>query len=188
MNENLILYGTTAGFKEHDGMIEQVALGQVTKWGIRPSSMLGVGFDRRLIKEIAGKSGKSLEEYMSFYEGRHTRIEFAPENTQCGVAVDGEKGARILLSISGSLDRPRENRNFWRKKLKNFEANADLTAKLRASEDGELLEVPYKGKMLISGPDYALQGFKEFLLEELQCQVYHFSFVSKVQYLSFLER
>ena len=65
MTNRLSMYGTTAGFKEKDGMIEQVMLGQVIAWDETPNSMFGIGLDRSFIESIAKKTDKSLEDRKS---------------------------------------------------------------------------------------------------------------------------
>jgi|SRR3989344_4442408 len=188
MNSNLTMYGTMAGFRKNSGMIEHVVLGQVTKWGEMPNSMLGIGFNQDFFEEVAKKSGLSLKQYMDFYDGRHTRVEFAPGNFRLGEIEDGQEGAKILMQINGVIGRPTEKRTFWRKKLKNYESNADLKARVRNSESSDFTEIPYSGKIVISGPDYALKGFKEFLLEDCTSKEYKFNLVSKVQHMAFVSK
>ena len=185
-SENLILYGTTAGFKQYSGMVEQVMLGQVMKWNVMPDSMMGIAFDQKFVKEIAEKSGMPLKQHLDFYEGKHTKLEFASQRQELAEVNDGQDGAKILMHISGTFERLTEKRTFWRRKLKHYESNADLIARVRNSDEDNFFEIPYHGRMIVNGPNYALRGFGEFLLQDCTSKEYKFNLVSKAQHMAFI--
>jgi len=187
MTNRLSMYGTTAGFKEKDGMIEQVMLGQVIAWDETPNSMFGIGLDRSFIESIAKKTDKSLEQYIGTYSGKHTRAEIAPSNQDLQEIKDGEGGARTMLQFEGTFKDITQIKTFWRRNLKNFEADADMMAKIRASESSNIIETPYQGKIVISGPDYALEMIRKFF-DENPSRSYKLKLVSKAQHLAFVSK
>ena len=184
---NLSMYGTTVGFKKHSNVIEQAVLGQVTKWSMIPDSLFGIGLDKEFIESIARKSGSSLEQYIDFYQGRHTKVEFAPEDSELKEVRDGERGAKIMLQITGNFENPIEKKTLFRRRLKGFESNADLKARIRNAESDQFYEFPYNGKLVIGGPNYALVGFKKFFSEN-PCKAYQFRLVSTAQHMAFLSK
>ena len=186
-NNNLSMYGTTAGFKKYLGIIEQVILGQVYEWGVMPSSMFGIGLEQVFIDEIAKKVDMSLEQYMDFYQNKHTRVEFAPQHSELKEIEDGKDGARIELQMNGVFENLTEKKTFWRRRLKHFEADSNLIAKIRNSESDKFSQCSYHGKMIISGPAYALKGFKKFF-DEHKSKRYQFSLVSKAQRMAFISK
>jgi hypothetical protein len=186
-NSTLSMYGTTTGFKEYSGVVEQVIMGQVWEWGVFPDKMFGIGLERAFIGDLAKKAGMSMGQYMYFFQDKQTRVEFATGNAELKKVEDGVQGGRIELSIGGSFDHLVEKRTLLRRTLKRFEADAELTGAVRSSESASLSEIPYRGKNVISGPGYAIDGLKRFF-DGGRGASYRFNLVSKAQIMAFVEK
>lgn len=187
MTNNLTMYGTTAGFKEYSGIVEQVMLGQVAEWGLMPDSMVGIGMQKEFVEQIAVKSGMSLEKYMDSCSGKNTWIEIASQQRELRQVESGEAGTKILLNINGTFSNPIERKTFWTRKPRHFESDSDLKAKVCLPDSSTFSEIQYHGKLILSGPDYAISGIRDFF-NEAHSDTYKLNLVLKAQHLAFVSK
>ena len=206
MSSPFSLYATMAAIHKRKGMTELALLGQEPKAFEDPSFLLGVSFDRSLIKRISQELKISEKEFENLYTGRKTTFEMYDLSDKSYVADNkqGTGGAAILLQISGDLYDGKIITPWFRNRIKYIQFDGDFSIRARKSDEDKFANFCQGGTCKLDGPDYAksallsiLQGKKPFENDtysirnnqrdlELILQNQTFQLVVRKQYLRFM--